>query len=81
MQPEGLSESSRRSKRSGDLRACVNWFAPWRGASSDTGEAQRLAPFQGALDQLIVFRWSPTTGYYLRSPHGLQTFFVYFFRK
>jgi hypothetical protein len=23
------------------------------------------------LDQLIVFRWSPTTGYYLRSPHGL----------
>jgi hypothetical protein len=39
MQPEGLSESSRRSKRSGDLRIWVSRFAPWRGASSDTGEA------------------------------------------
>jgi hypothetical protein len=30
-------------------------------------------PFQGALNQLMVLRWSSTTGYYLGSPAGCKT--------
>ena len=50
LQPGGLSEGSRRLKRSEDLRRWANWFAPCRRARSGSGTVASRTPFQGADD-------------------------------